>query len=134
LRFVSVTCTYEYTDANNLSTDNYTFVNIFPERLDGLMGKEITQEDVAKAVGVSQPTVARWLKGSAINGEDLLKVANFFGVSPFVLMGMEPLPSSALRESPAEYLIDELGEEIKRMKEQLHAVERAAHRLKKGKL
>lgn len=116
-----------------LSTGIYTKVNNLPERLSGLMGENITQQDIADAVGVSQPTVARWLKGKAIDGEDLLKLANYFSVTPQSLMGNEPIPAGSFRETPAEYKVDDLLEELKRLREQLGAVERAAHRLKKGK-
>jgi hypothetical protein len=37
-------------------------------------------------------------------------------------------------DRPEDYNVDDLLEEITKLKEQLHAVERAAHRLKKGKL
>ena len=94
------------------------------------MGKNITQQEVADAVGVSQPTVGRWLQGKAIDGADLLKLATFFSVSPFTLMGDEPLQATALRETPAEYRVDDLLMEIKTLKEQVASVERAAKRLK----
>lgn len=50
-----------------------------------------------------------------------------------VLTGTKPAAAVALRETPAEYAVDDLLSEIETLKEQLHAVERAALRLKKGK-
>lgn len=97
------------------------------------MKNGVTQDDIAKAVGVSQPTVARWLRGAAIGGEDLLNLARYFSVSPFVLMGSEPLSAAALREAPPDYHVDDLLAEMDKLKEQMRAVERAAQRLKKSK-
>lgn len=90
-----------------------------------------------KAAGLTLKQAAE-LSGytvGAINGEELhgngsdrlrAKLTEIYG-------GQQQQQASApmaLRETPAEYKVDDLLEEIKRMKEQLGAVERAAKRLK----
>lgn len=54
------------------------------ERLKGALSeKSVTQVALAKAVGVSQPTVNDWLTGKTktIRGDTMMKVAHFLGVN-----------------------------------------------------
>lgn len=91
-----------------------------------------TQMEIAKTVGVSQPTVGRWLKGTVPQGVELFKLAEMFNVSMNEMLGGEAaVVSRALHESPPEFVMDDLLEEVQRLKEQVNAVERAARRLKK---
>lgn len=65
-------------------------VLINPTRLRELMNKyQKTQVDVAKAVGVSQPAVAKWLAGGAIRQISLTTLAARFGVKPEDITRME---------------------------------------------
>lgn len=50
-----------------------------------------TQQQLADAICVSQPTVQRWLKGTVPDGNHLAAMADFFGVSMDALWGRAPL-------------------------------------------
>jgi transcriptional regulator with XRE-family HTH domain len=132
LHFVSVTYENEYAFSHFLSTGIYTFVHIFSERLSGLMGDQITQDQIAEAVGVSQPTVGRWLKGTMPGGVEMVKLADFLRVHPRVLLGLEPV-SATLHDDhrpppPAE--VFEAIEKIERMQEDLRAVKKVLQKQK----
>ena len=86
--------------------------------------RNLTLKQVSELAEYSIPTInALELEG---RGSDRLraKLAEIYG-GP-----QSQSQTQALRETPAEYKVDDLLEEIKRMREQLGAVERAAKRLK----
>lgn len=65
-------------------------MNMVKELLD-LTGKQ--QKELHLAVGVSQPTVSDWVnKKKNPSGENLRKVAEFFGVDWKVVKGLMPIP------------------------------------------
>jgi len=43
---------------------------------------DMTQEELAKALGVSRSTIAHVERGGNISGELMLKIADFFGKDP----------------------------------------------------
>ena len=52
--------------------------------------KNIRQEDLAKAIGVSSMTISRWEKAkdlSAVKTDKAQQLANYFGVSVSYLLG-----------------------------------------------
>jgi transcriptional regulator with XRE-family HTH domain len=106
-------------------------LHIFAKRLEALIQKPLTQQIVADGVGVSQPTVQRWLKGTIPGGEELLKLANFLGVDPYALLyENRPPPAKLLRDIPAESLVDDVLAEMDNLKEQIAALDRTVRRLK----
>ena len=54
--------------------------------------KKISQAELAPAIGVSKETVSQYAKGGIIpNADRLVKLAEFFGVSPeYLFTGIEP--------------------------------------------
>ncbi len=66
-------------------------MNKFAERLKELrIDKSLSQRDLAKQVGVSQPAIARWEAGLQIpNIEVAIMFAKFFNVSTDYLLGLE---------------------------------------------
>lgn len=55
---------------------------IVADRIRELMkGKGITQVQLAKAIGVSQPAVSGWLRGAAPDVVKLARIASFFGIA-----------------------------------------------------
>ena len=66
-------------------------MNKFAEILKELrIENNLSQMDVAKAIGVSQAAIARWESGRQIpNIEYLVKLVNYFGVSADYLLGLE---------------------------------------------
>ena len=66
-------------------------MNKFAEILKELrIENNLSQMDVAKAIGVSQAAIARWESGQQIpNIEYLVKLVNYFGVSADYLLGLE---------------------------------------------
>lgn len=64
----------------------------------------LTQEDVAKKIGVSRVAVTRWESGSnAPGGENAGRLASLFGVTVPQLLGYDPtvLPAGAMRITSA---------------------------------
>ena len=58
----------------------------FHEKLERLMSRRgETQESLAKAVGVAQTSVGRWLEGSRPRARVAAKLSDYFGLSPEVL-------------------------------------------------
>ena len=56
----------------------------------------VEQKELAAAVGVSQPTVSDWKRNKKDpKGENLDRVAEFFGVTPQVVKGLDPIPGAA---------------------------------------
>ena len=67
-----------------------TITNSFSERLKELrIEKNLSQRELSKLVGYSQPAIARWEKNLQIPNIDVLIVfANFFNVSTDYLLGL----------------------------------------------
>ena len=65
-------------------------LNKFSERLKELrIEKRLSQEQVAKSIGVSQAAIARWEKGVQIPNIDYaILIARFFNVSTDYLLGV----------------------------------------------
>lgn len=69
---------------------NSTTGVIFGARLSALMReRRITQVRLAEEFGVSQAAVFKWLKGTVPAGETLVRLAQFLGVTPEELIGLE---------------------------------------------
>ena len=63
----------------------------FPERLKELKKDSgLSNMKIAKAIGVGDTTICRWENGKAdIKSKELVKLAQFFGVSTDYLVGLE---------------------------------------------
>lgn len=73
---------------------------------------------VAIELKLGKPSVSRWKTGSKPRDSSVLKVANYFGVSPEWLKGETDAPSAGIKkERPAdgEALIRDLPEDIKQI-------------------
>ena len=66
-------------------------MNTFGERLKELrLEKGLTQTELAKSTGFTQPAIARWEKALQIpNIETAIVFAKFFGVTTDYLLGLE---------------------------------------------
>lgn len=61
----------------------------------------VEQKELAAAIGVSQPTVSDWKRNKKDpKGDNLKKVADFFGVTPQVVKGLAAIPET--RDEPAD--------------------------------
>ena len=90
---------------------------------------------MAKAVGVSQPTVQRWIKGKAIpDAEQISKLADLFKLSADELLGRSVRENTKLNietsDQPNTILIDEALAEVQTIKETVAALERKLKKLK----
>lgn len=66
---------------------DYMFVNIDAERA----RHKVSQEQLAKTLGVSTSTFKNWMRGKTdIPASKLAKMADFFGVTCDYLLGREP--------------------------------------------
>ena len=55
----------------------------------------MTQEDLAKRMGVKYPAVSKWERGMAYPSMNtVIKMAELFQVSMDVVLGLAPIPSS----------------------------------------
>ena len=55
----------------------------------------VEQKELAAAIGVSQPTVSDWKRNKKDpKGDNLKKVADFFGVTPQVVKGLGAIPET----------------------------------------
>ena len=99
------------------------------------MKGRLTQQDIAAGVGVSQPTVQRWLTGSTMpGGAELFRLAKFLGikVEDFFENGGTPAACPMLlRESPPDYAVEDLLQKVDDLVEQAASIKRAAQRLNK---
>lgn len=68
----------------------YYYMNKFAERLRELrVEKGLSQDDLAKATGISQDAISRWeLKQRTATIDNVITLANFFKVSIDYLVGM----------------------------------------------
>lgn len=56
----------------------------------------MTQEDLAKRLGVKYPAVSKWERGMAYPSMNtVIKMAELFQVSMDVVLGLAPIPSSS---------------------------------------
>ena len=87
--------------------------------------KNILQEDVAAALGVTKMTVSRWENGKVIpSGNKLEKLANYYSVSPSYILGYSDTPKEELMtfdtgeefEKAIQRLLDESSSEKKQVK------------------
>ena len=87
--------------------------------------RNILQEDVATALGVTKMTVSRWENGKVIpSGNKLEKLANYYSVSPSYLLGYIDTPKEELMtfdtgeefEKAIQRLLDESSSEKKQVK------------------
>ena len=75
----------------------------------------IEQKELAAAIGVSQPTVSDWKRNNKDpKGDNLKKVADFFGVTPQVVKGLDPIPGTAPGPSDDDADLWELREQYRR--------------------
>jgi len=51
--------------------------------------RKVTQVRLAQEFRVSQAAVSKWLKGTVPSGETLVRLAQFFGVTPEELVGLD---------------------------------------------
>ena len=63
--------------------------DVFRKNLSNMIyERDVTQKDVADHIGVTQTAVSHWLTGMTTpRGDTLIKLANYFGTTPSVLMG-----------------------------------------------
>ena len=83
--------------------------------------KNILQEDVAAALGVTKMTVSRWENGKVIpSGNKLEKLANYYSVSPSYILGysdeLMTFNSGEEIEKAIQRLLDESSSEKKQVK------------------
>ncbi|WP_423215872.1 helix-turn-helix domain-containing protein [Streptococcus equinus] len=81
--------------------------------------KKLTQEELAKILGISKRTLAYWEKGeSRIKTEKAEKLADFFEVNTAYLLGYSDFPARKLKEllfheikAEKEYKVIRIGNE-----------------------
>ena len=57
--------------------------------------RDMTQEELAKRLGVKPPAVSKWERGMAYPSMNtVIKMAELFQVSMDVVLGLAPIPSS----------------------------------------
>lgn len=105
--------------------------NKFSEKLAALIGDNLTQSDVAEAVGVSQPTVQRWLKGAVPGALEAVRLARYFRISVEDLMCDEmSVQPQILRDAGPEYLVDDALADVAEMRERIIALDRKLRKMK----
>jgi transcriptional regulator with XRE-family HTH domain len=118
----------------NLSTRKVSFCKTFLERLQRLLkDRGVHQCELAKGTGLCQASIHKYLHGSMPGSAELGSIADFFGVTTDSLLGRESggVPAApALREVPAEALVDDALKELDDLKEKVQSLDRALKRLK----
>lgn len=66
---------------------------------------------VCRELGFSNATATHWKNGSTPNGEALIKLSQYFGVSTDFLLGLEQLPGKAMPEDNWRVLLAQLSDE-----------------------
>ena len=103
-------------------------MNIFFERLNQLfLERKATQEAIRGFVGVSQPTVGRWLAGEQYpRADELDRLADYFQVTTDELMGRSPVDYSVLHEvaipPDQKKVIAKLRRQVQNMQTQINAI------------
>jgi len=73
-----------------------------------LLRKGVQQKELAIAIGVSQPTVSDWVRGTKKPaGDNITKLANYFGVSNDVIKGLEGFQPNTVTVSIPDTLYPE---------------------------
>ena len=91
------------------------------------------QNELARGTGLSPASIHKYLNGSMPGAVELGTIADFFGVSADWLLGREAEGrgvGAALRELPAEALVDDALKELDELKERVQALDRTLKRLK----
>ena len=69
-------------------------VNVIKELM---IRKKVPQKELALAIGVSQPTISDWVRGTKKPaGDNITKLAAFFDVSEDVIKGLDPLQANTV--------------------------------------
>lgn len=97
------------------------------------MKGRLTQQDIAAGVGVSQPTVQRWLTGTMPGGAEIFRLAKFLGVKveDFFENGLPQPAPMLIRETPHDHMVEDLIQKVDDLLEQAASIKRTAQRLKK---
>jgi transcriptional regulator with XRE-family HTH domain len=111
-----------------------SFGKLFLERLERLLEERgIQQKELAKGTGLSPASIHKYLNGAMPGSAELGSIADFFGVTTDWLLGREAaseLETSALREAPAQSLVDDAFKELEDLKEKVQSLDRALKRLR----
>ena len=94
----------------------------------------MTQDQLAETLGVSQTTVGRWLKKDIVpTGDDLVKIANRFGVTIDWLMGRDETPApNVIRDAPLpDPILPDVLAEVGDIRERMKVLEAKLRRLNK---
>ena len=96
LRGQESTLSWKQSESFNFKISLKDNLKIFSERLKELrQEKELTAEELAKIIGVSEPTISRWENRLRIpNFLHIIALADFFGVSQDYLTGAGPLQAT----------------------------------------
>lgn len=99
------------------------------------MEGRFTQQELAERMGVSQPTVQRWLSGSMPRGKRLSRLAETLGVTVKGLFAekqeAEPTPVVDQLQDARASAIDEVAEALGQIKEHIKRIERKMQELRK---
>ena len=91
--------------------------------------RKITQEQLAKILGVERSSVGKYETGTLPSMEILTRIATYFGVSVDYLLGREDTPSNKTEHTPTDddikvalfggdgEVTDEMWDEVKRFAE-----------------
>lgn len=58
--------------------------------------KNLTPNSIAKEIGASNSTANKWKNGTIPNGETLIKISDYLGVSIDYLLGREDIPNQQI--------------------------------------
>jgi len=108
------------------SKGGFILNRIFSDRLSHLMAvRDITQVQLAEGIGTNQSTISRYLKGQLPRADDLVKLAQFFGLRTDELLSTEALQERS--KAAAKGLLADLSEEIgPQLDESVAALKQAA--------
>ena len=66
---------------------------------------------VCRELGFSSATATHWKNGSIPNGEALIKLSQYFGVSTDWLLGLADIPTNAMPEDKWKQVLNQLSED-----------------------
>lgn len=96
----------------------------FREKLRRLIAyRNLTQEELGKALDIAQTTVGRWLAGKSLPYDRTAKrLADYFGIDDMVLLNNEfDLPENSLVANYHGYKVSpELTEKMRRMQDEVY--------------